>query len=131
MIKITKAEYGNNNTYKDVKHIVEKYIRNNKIYNLPISNDVFEGDPVQGVRKHLNLTLIYKEKEINCQASEGSHFTYPVEKYVSENSLILTSCNRIDQILLAIAVNKEIIKEDFNLIVTFLITQTTYFLDSQ
>ena len=117
MIKIIKAEYGNNNTYKDVKQFVEKYIINNKIYNLSVNNDTMGGDPLVGVPKHLKLTINYKDQEIEYIASEGEQFTYPVDKYIRENSLILTSCNRIDQVLLAIAVNKEIIKDDFNLIV--------------
>jgi hypothetical protein len=33
------------------------------------------------------------------------------------NTLVLTSCNRIEQVLLSIAVNKDVIKEPFNLIV--------------
>lgn len=33
------------------------------------------------------------------------------------NTLVLTSCNRIEQVLLAIAVNKDVIKDPFNLII--------------
>lgn len=110
-IIIKKAYYG----HVDVKDIIEKHIKNN-IIELSASNDTF-GDTLPGVEKKLELEFEYCGELINYIANEGEYFIYPKPKYKKENTLILTSCNRIDEILFAIAVNKEIIKCDFNLIV--------------
>lgn len=112
MINVIKAVYGG----MDVTDIVKRYI-NNDVIRLSVNNNTFEKDPMVGVPKTLDIHLEYNGEEIFYQANEGENYVFPKPKYTEYNSLILTSCNRIDQILLAIAVNKEIIKEDFNLIV--------------
>lgn len=111
MIEIKKALYGN----CDVKNIVEKYISNDKI-RLAVCNQTF-GDTLPFVKKKLEIEINEDGKIYEYIANENETFVYPVSRYYSENTLILTSCNRIEQILFAIAVNKEIIKESFNLVV--------------
>jgi hypothetical protein len=113
MINILRAVYGG----KDVKDIIDnRYIKNN-ILQIHVNNESFDGDPMVGVLKTLDIEFEYDGKIITYSANEGEHYTYPMHQYKELNTLILTSCNRIDQVLFAIAVNKEIIKEDFNLIV--------------
>jgi hypothetical protein len=65
------------------------------------------------------LSLIVKDgnEEFEVIIPEGEKYNYPPNVNQPENSLVLTSCNRIDQVCLAIAINKEIIKEDFNLVI--------------
>lgn len=111
MITVLKAIYGG----ADVKSIVEKYIVNNTI-RLSVDNNTF-GDPMIGVVKYLDLEFDHDGTIIKYVANEGENYMYPKPDYKSLNTLVLTSCNRIDQILFAIAVNKEIIKEPFNLVV--------------
>lgn len=113
MIKIIKAIYGG----KDVKEIIENRYINNGIIRISINNDSFDGDPMVGVSKTLEIELEHNGEIVNYIANEGENYIYPKQKHKELNTLVLTSCNRIDQILFAIAVNKEIIKEDFNLVV--------------
>lgn len=112
MIKIVKAVYGG----ADVREIIEKKYLHNNIIELSVNNDVF-GDPLPFVVKTMDIEIDDDGKIFKYVANEGENFRYPKQKYRRENSLILTSCNRIEQVLLAIAVNKEIIKDKFNLIV--------------
>ncbi len=113
MIKIIKAIYGG----KDVKDIIEsRYIQNDTIQ-ISVNNDSFGGDPMVGISKTLDIELDHDGQIIIYSANEGENYIYPMQKHTQVNTLVLTSCNRIDQILFAIAVNKEIIKEDFNLVV--------------
>lgn len=113
MIKILKALYGN----FDVKEIIEKnYIKNNKI-SFSVNNDTMLGDPLPFVEKILEIEIDNDGEIFKYIAKEGENFYYPRNKFKPENSLILTSCNRVEQVLLAIAINKEIIKENFNVIV--------------
>jgi hypothetical protein len=113
MIKVIKAIYGG----KDVKDIIERrYILNN-IIKVAVNNESFGGDPMFGVYKTLDIEIDHDGKLISYKANEGENYIYPQQKHKSRNTLIITSCNRIDQILFAIAVNKEVIKEDFNLVV--------------
>lgn len=113
MINVLRAVYGG----KDVKDIINsRYIKNESLQ-IPVNNESFDGDPMVGVLKTLDLEFEYDGKLISYNASEGENYIYPIPNNQKLNTLILTSCNRIDQILFAIAVNKEIIKEDFNLVV--------------
>ena len=113
MIKVIKAIYGG----KDVKDIIEsRYIQNDTI-RISINNESFDGDPMVGSVKTLDIELDHDGKIVTYVANEGENYIYPMLKHTELNTLVLTSCNRIDQILFAIAVNKEIIKEDFNLVV--------------
>jgi hypothetical protein len=112
MLKIIKALYGNS----DVREIIENNYIDNNIIRFSVNNDVF-GNPLPYVVKVLELEIDDNGKLFKYIANEGENFKYPREKYVKENTLVLTSCNRIEQILLAIAINKEIIQEDFNLVI--------------
>lgn len=113
MIKILKAFYD----VKDVKEVIEKCCINNNILRIPVTNYTLQCDPAPGKSKKLFLEFEYNGELINYIANEGENFLYPKEKYKKENTLVLTSCNRVEQVLFAIAVNKEIIKENFNLVV--------------
>jgi hypothetical protein len=113
MINIIRATYGG----KDVKDIIEsRYVKNNVI-SVNVNNESFDGDPMVGVLKTLDIEFEYDGKLISYKANEGENYIHPMQKHRQLNTLVLTSCNRIDQVLFAISVNKEIIKEDFNLIV--------------
>lgn len=111
-IIIKKALYGN----LDVKDIIQNKCIKNEIIHFPVNNDIFT-DPAPGTIKTLDIEFEYNGVLIKELLNEGENYYYPKQKYIPENSLVLTSCNRIEQVLLAIAINKEIIKEDFNLIV--------------
>jgi hypothetical protein len=115
MIKIISAEYGANN-WIDVKDIIEKKFTKNEEIRFSVNNDIFT-DPDPYITKNLKIVIDDNDTIIEYIAFEGENFIYPKTKYNEYNTLVLTSCNRIDQILFAIAVNKEIIKEDFNLVV--------------
>lgn len=111
MLNVISAVYGGLN----VAEIVKNYIKDD-VLNICAGNHVF-GDPQVGVCKTLDLILEYDGEIIETYANEGETFIFPKQKHSGVNTLILTSCNRIEQILFAIAVNKEIIKNEFNLIV--------------
>lgn len=110
MLRVINAKYGGS----DVTKIVENHIKND-VLRVSASNDIF-GDPQVGVSKKLEMVLDLDGERFEISANEGENFVFPKQKYSGINTLILTSCNRIEQILFAIAVNKEIIQEDFNLI---------------
>jgi hypothetical protein len=112
MIRILSAIYGG----ADVKDIVQRNVIDGNSLRLSVDNNTF-GDPLVGVAKQLELEIELDGEIIRYVANEGENLEYPKRKYTDRNTLILTSCNRIDQILFAIAVNKEIIKEPFNLVV--------------
>jgi len=116
-LEILSAYYGANGVEIDVKDIiVNNYLRDNKL-NLGISNHQFGCDPIVGYEKSLKLRIMFDETEYFLEEPEGAIINFPEDRYFPENCLVLTSCNRIDQICLAIAVNKEIIKDRFNLVV--------------
>jgi len=74
-------------------------------------------DPCPGIAKVLLLIISDNNSSFEVIIPEGEKYNYPHNIYQPENSLVLTSCNRINQVCLAIAINKEIIKEDFNLVI--------------
>jgi hypothetical protein len=112
MLKVLKAFYGG----ADVKDIINDHFVSETEIRFSINNEVF-GDPMPYVSKTLEIQIDHDGTVVDYIANEGENFCYPRSKYKVENTLVLTSCNRIEQILFAIAVNKEIIKEDFNLVV--------------
>jgi hypothetical protein len=130
MIKIVKALYGprSRTNYSaidttisaDVTEIIRERCELNSIINIRSYLDVCPEllpDPCPGIYKVLSLIIKDGDKEFEVLIPEGEKFIYPHNEYKTENSLVLTSCNRIDQVCLAIAINKEIIKEDFNLVI--------------
>lgn len=116
-VQIIEAKYGTDTNGVDVKqHIINNYLKNNKLY-FYITNDSMGGDPVVGKEKTLKLKLIWNDKEYIFDEPEGALINFPEQQYQQENCLVVTSCNRAEQICLAIAVNKEIIKNNFNIII--------------
>jgi hypothetical protein len=100
-------------TATDVTKVIkERYELNNTIIIPAMFSDSYPD-----ITKILALTIIDSDKEFEVIIPEGEKYNYPPNVYQPENSLVLTSCNRIDQVCLAIAINKEIIKEDFNLVI--------------
>lgn len=113
MISIIRATYGG----KDVKDIIESRYIKDDVISVIVTNESFDGDPMIGVFKTLDIEFNDDGILVSHKANEGANYIYPMQKQKELNTLVLTSCNRITQVLLAIAVNKEIIKEDFNLVV--------------
>lgn len=116
-IQILEATYGLDGNEVDVKQlIIDKYLKNNRLH-FGIGNETMGGDPVVGYEKRLKLKFIWNDTEYNFEEPEGALIDFPENKYNSENCLVITSCNRVEQICLAIAVNKEIIKDNFNIVI--------------
>ena len=130
MIQIVRALYGprSRTNYSaidpsisvDVTEIIRERCELNNTINVRSYLDVCPEllpDPCPGIYKVLSLIIKDGDKEFQVLVPEGEKYIYPHCEYNTENSLVLTSCNRIDQVCLAIAINKEIIKEDFNLVI--------------
>lgn len=124
MIQIVKALYGSISRSTqltiDVTKIIKERCQVNNTISIRSYWDVCTellSDPCPGMAKILALRIIDGDREFEVIVPEGEKYTYPPNVYQPENSLVLTSCNRIDQVCLAIAINKEIIKEDFNLVI--------------
>ena len=112
MIKIIEAKWGD----LDVTSVIQnRYTHNNEIH-LCATNDYFT-DPNPGNSKELRLVIEYDGKVIEEIVNENANFHFPFPKYQTDNALILTSCNRVDQINLALSVNSRIINQPFTLIV--------------
>jgi hypothetical protein len=111
--KIIHAEYGG----KDVTNIIINNFFKKGVITVGINNETMRGDPKPHQEKQLVLKIEENGEIKTVIANEGENFTYPKQIYSEYNTLLLTSCNRIEQVLLAIAVNKEIIKDHFNLVV--------------
>jgi hypothetical protein len=111
-MKIISALWGG----LDVKSVVEERFINNEFIKFCASNDYFT-DPMPGFEKHFQIAIEDDGEIIMDIVYEGAHFEYPKQKYKPENTLVLTSCNRVEQVLLALAVNSKIIKEPFNLVI--------------
>ena len=111
-MNIVYANYGGLN----VVNILKDNYNKNGFIKINVSNDVFT-DPDIGVYKFLDIKIDDNGTIFEDRFPEGTLFTYPEQKYKTENTLILTSCNRIEAVLLGIAVNSRIIKHDFNLII--------------
>jgi hypothetical protein len=112
MIKIIKADWNG----LDVTDKVYEYFVNGDEIHLSASNHYFT-DPQMGVEKKLILHIENDGVVEEFVVNEGANFHYPVIKYKNYNSLIVTSCNRVEQVCLALSVNSRIIKNWFNLVV--------------
>lgn len=138
-MKIIKAIYGylnfdlssENNIIIDGQHIDVTDILNNKITDnklvIQVNNDNFT-DPINGTLKSLYVKYEYNDEIIESIIPEGEIFNIPEtkkswpppipalnKKYY--NILLLTSCNRIKQVLLSLSINYQIIKEPFCVII--------------
>ena len=112
MIKIIEAKWGD----LDVASVIEeKFIHNNEIH-FCATNTHFT-DPNVGYTKELKLIIEYNGEIIEEIVNENANFHFPSPKYQTNNALIITSCNRVDQICLALSVNSRIINYPFTLIV--------------
>lgn len=112
MIKIIEASWGG----LDVSSIIKDNILiNNKII-ICANNDCFT-DPKPFHTKELKLVFEYNGEIIEEIINENYIFEFPFPKYKTDNALIITSCNRVDQICLSLSVNSRIINYPFTLIV--------------
>jgi len=112
MLKVLKATYGGVN----IKDLVDNNFIKDNVVAFTANNETF-GDPLPHVSKTFEIEIEDEGVLFTYKGNEGENFSYPKQRYKTENTLVLTSCNRIEQVLFAIAVNKEIIKENFNLVV--------------
>jgi hypothetical protein len=142
MIKIISAFYGTfiinkddmgniqiKGEYKiDVSEIIRNNIKNNQL-EIHVGNHIFT-DPNNGVIKELYVKYEYDNILYESIVNEGEIFKisknnkndYPFIKKLTvddknvdyNNILLLTSCNRIKQVLLSLSLNLQIIKGNIN-----------------
>ena len=133
MIKIINAIYGSLDGPRkiDVTDILISKISNDTL-NIIANNDLFT-DPNDGVIKKLYVKYEYDNELKETIISENSVFQIPEHnknsflpysnvKYENNitnhyNILLLTSCNRIKQVLLSLSINSQIIKNPFSVII--------------
>lgn len=144
MIKILSAFYGSFNlVYRDnniqveglhkidVSDIITKSIVNDKV-SIQACNDNFT-DPNNGVVKKLYVKYEYNNQIKQTLLNEGDFLQIPDSKEVSflpfmpinedqndiyhYNILLITSCNRIKQVLLSLSLNAQIIKKPFSVVI--------------
>ena len=109
---ITKALWGG----VDVRDkIYELFVKGDKV-SLNASNHYLT-DTQPGIEKVLQIWIEDNGVEHYFDVYEGAHLKYPQTKYFDENTLIMTSCNRVEQCLFALAVNSRIIQQPFNLVI--------------
>lgn len=111
MLKILSAHYD----WLDVTEKVASYVRNDKLQ-VPVLNDIFT-DPKQFKVKKLVVEYEYNGVVKTSYAYEGAILKIPHEPLGKNNILLLTSCNRVKQVILALTVNSYIIKEPFHLVI--------------
>jgi hypothetical protein len=111
-MKVSKALWGGVDV---TDKIYQWFVRDDKI---SISADNhYLTDTQPGVEKILEIWIEDNGIEHYFEVNEGANLKYPQTKYVDEDCLIMTSCNRVEQCLLALAVNSRIIQKPFNLVV--------------
>ena len=111
-MKVNKALWGD----VDVTNkVCELFVRDNKL-SLSADNHYLT-DTKPGVEKKLHIWIEDNGVEHFFEVNEGANLKYPITRYCDENALIMTSCNRVEQSLLALAVNSRIIQQPFNLVV--------------
>jgi hypothetical protein len=111
MLKIISAYYD----ILDVTDIVNSYVKDNKLQ-ISVLNEIFT-DPKQFKVKKLSVTYEYEGIVRNDYAYEGYVLKIPKEELGVNNILLLTSCNRVKQVILALTINSFIIKKPFHLII--------------
>ena len=111
MLKIISAYYD----MLDVKDIVVSYVKDG-ILEVPVLNEIFT-DPKQFKVKKLVVQYEYHGELKNDYAYEGYVLKIPKEPLGVNNILLLTSCNRVKQVILALTINSYIIKKPFHLVI--------------
>lgn len=113
MLKILKAFYGS----LDVTDRLNSMIVDNRLKAVG-SNDIF-GDPDVGKFKRLTITYEYNGEVKETFAYENFPLELPDDEFDKEsnNVLVLTSCNRVKQVLFALTINSYIIKEKFSVVI--------------
>jgi hypothetical protein len=112
MISILSAFYDK----LDVTDKVRSLIHNDSL-DITVSNDIF-GDPTQYKVKKLKIEYEIDGVTHSSFAYEGCQLRIPESgEYEKNRILLVTSCNRIKQVILAITINSYLIKEKFHLII--------------
>lgn len=109
-LKIIKAQYDK----LDVTNILNRRITNDKLI-IKVNNDNFT-DPNFNVYKKLSVEYEYNNEIKKTVVYENQDLILP-ENVNQKNILLLTSCNRIKQVILALTINSYIIKKPFSVII--------------
>jgi hypothetical protein len=99
----------------DITDKLNKMI-NNDTLNVYASNDIF-GDPNVGIVKKLICKYEYNNKIYDKLIYEGYQLKIPDSEPEINKILLISSCNRIKQVILALTINSYIIKDKFDLII--------------
>ena len=111
-MKVTKALWGGVDVLDKVNHW---FVKEDKL--VLTADNHYLTDTKPGVEKTLQIWIEDYGVEHYFEVDEGANLRYPQTKYFDENCLIMTSCNRVEQCLLALAVNSRIIEKPFNLVI--------------
>jgi len=111
MLKIVSAFYDE----LDVTDKVKSLVKDDKL-SVTVSNDIFT-DPKQFKVKRLEVVYEINGDVKKAFAYEGSILEIPDTVLDSNKILLLTSCNRIKQVILGLTINSYIIKEPFHLVI--------------
>lgn len=111
-MKITKALWGGVDVVDRVYHW---FVKDDKL-SLSADNH-YLSDTKPGTHKILEIWIEDNGVEHYFEVNEGANLKWPQSPYTNDNSLILTSCNKVEQVLLALAVNSRIIQQPFNLVI--------------
>jgi hypothetical protein len=112
-MKIISADWGG----VDVTDKIYKwFVKRNEIH-LSADNHYLT-DTKPGVEKILKIRIEGDDGiEYYYEVNEGANLHFPQSKYKQDNAMIVTSCNRVEQVCLALSVNSRVIKEPFNLVI--------------
>jgi len=104
--------------YYDKLDVTEKvkYLINDNQLNIIVSNEIF-GDPIEFKVKKLIVNYRYNKEILTASAYEGCVLKIPEIKLENNLILLLTSCNRIKQVMLALTINSFVIKKPFHVII--------------
>ena len=111
-MKVSKALWGG----VDVLDKINQWFVKGDTLSLTADN-TYLTDTKPGVPKILEIWIEDNGVEHYFEVNEGANLKYPQTRYCDENALIMTSCNRVEQCLLALAVNSRIIQQPFNLVI--------------
>jgi hypothetical protein len=112
-MRIISADWGGTDV---TEQIYKWFVKGNEIH-LTADNHYLT-DTKPGVEKILKITIEGDDgEEYYYEVNEGANLHFPQSKYLQHNTLIVTSCNRVEQVCLALSVNSRIIQEPFNLVI--------------